>query len=393
MPDNNNINSPKPSGVNLSGLGGIISGLDSFLGISANRQLKHQQRLMQQQQSYWKQQQQILNDYQLEQWNRENEYNDPTNYYDRLFNAADVHGINKNVLLGGVSGNVGQSATGVRVPGSTSVPGVGGVSQQSIGAGMSVLMQGMRQRAEIENIQSQTDKNRADAGLSLEKTESESVLRSYLGALTTTQEFTQKLLHEQTLTEGVERSLKDMQRLCVSAEKQMLDFNLRYNKTFAFSRANAELSKIYQDMSESLSRMEQHGFQNKHYLAMIGALKIQGALNEEITRGHRLENNFLSATFTNRIIQATENALQSQLTTKLMNKDNQTYFARFAFSSFESLTRSAGNIFQMFNDYSRTSFDQDVKRRGDKNDSTTQYIDKNGELLFTIAKYGAKYLK
>lgn len=93
---------------------------------------------------------------QLEQWNRENEYNDPTNYFKRLFNGAEANGITKAGVLGNMpAGSVGQSATGVTAPGSTSGTGVGGVQQQSISAGMNNVLAGMRQRAEINLIEAQ----------------------------------------------------------------------------------------------------------------------------------------------------------------------------------------------------------------------------------------------
>lgn len=135
---------------------GIIGGLDSLFGWSARRQENAQKRLMDKQQSQWKEQQQILADYQLAQWNRENEYNDPTNYYKRLFAGAAANGINPKALIGdSAPGSVGQSATGVTAPGSTSPPGVGGVQQQSIAAGMNQVMAGMRQRAEISLLEAQ----------------------------------------------------------------------------------------------------------------------------------------------------------------------------------------------------------------------------------------------
>lgn len=133
-----------------------VGGLDSVFGWSSKRQEKAQKRLMDKQQDQWKEQQQILATQQLEQWNRENEYNDPTNYYKRLLQGADANGISKAGVLGDMpGGSVGQSATGVTAPGSTSPPGVGGVSQQSITAGMNTVLSGMRQRAEIGLIEAQ----------------------------------------------------------------------------------------------------------------------------------------------------------------------------------------------------------------------------------------------
>lgn len=160
MPDILDIQNKQATGSILSGVGGVasavVSGLDSVFGWSSKRQENAQKRLMDKQQEQWKEQQDILARQQLEQWNRENEYNDPTNYFKRLFNGAEANGITKAGVLGNMpAGSVGQSATGVTAPGSTSGTGVGGVQQQSISAGMNNVLAGMRQRAEINLIEAQ----------------------------------------------------------------------------------------------------------------------------------------------------------------------------------------------------------------------------------------------
>ena len=150
---------------------GVAGLIDGIFGISAKRQENAQKRLMDKQQEQWKEQQGVLNDYMLAQWNRENEYNDPTNYYKRLLDGADANGVSKAGVLGNMpSGNVGVSASKNTAGGNVST-GVG--SPSALGLGNASALAGLRQRAEIENIESQTAKNYADAGLSDAKTTTE----------------------------------------------------------------------------------------------------------------------------------------------------------------------------------------------------------------------------
>ena len=160
------------SGVKVAnGVAGLVDGI---FGISAKRQENAQKRLMDKQQEQWKEQQGVLNDYMLAQWNRENEYNDPTNYYKRLLHGADANGISKAGVLGDMpAGNVGVSASKNTAGGNV---GTGVGSPSALGLGNPTALAGLRQRAEIENIESQTAKNYADAGLSDAKTTTEQLI-------------------------------------------------------------------------------------------------------------------------------------------------------------------------------------------------------------------------
>lgn len=161
-------------GSGLKVANGAAGLIDGIFGISAKRQENAQKRLMDKQQEQWKEQQGILNDYMLEQWNRENEYNDPTNYYKRLLNGADANGISKAGALGDMpGGNVGVSASKNTAGGNV---GTGVGSPSALGLGNPTALAGLRQRAEIENIESQTAKNYADAGLSDAKTTTEQLI-------------------------------------------------------------------------------------------------------------------------------------------------------------------------------------------------------------------------
>lgn len=151
-------------GSGLKAADGLAGFVDGIFGISAKRQENAQKRLMDKQQDQWKEQQGVLNDYMLAQWNRENEYNDPTNYYKRLLSAGNELGITKAQLVGNTpGGNVGVSSSKNNAGGNVGT-GVGSPSALALGSTSSLA--GLRQRAEIANLESQTAKNYADAGLS-----------------------------------------------------------------------------------------------------------------------------------------------------------------------------------------------------------------------------------
>lgn len=154
-------------GAGIDIASGLMGALDSVFGWSAKRQQRYQKELMDKQQSQWKEQQSILAQQQLDQWNRENEYNDPTNYFKRLMAGADANGLSKAAVLGDMpGGSVGQSATGVTAPGSTSAPGVGGSTLLPFGS--SNVLGTMRQRAETSLIEAQADYYENLAGVAKE---------------------------------------------------------------------------------------------------------------------------------------------------------------------------------------------------------------------------------
>lgn len=157
-----------PIGAGIDIASGLMGALDSVFGWSAKRQQRYQKELMDKQQSQWKEQQQLLNQAMLEQWNRENEYNDPTNYFKRLMAGSDANGLSKAAVLGDMpGGSVGQSAS-KSVPGSTSVPGVGGSSLLPFGG--TSIMSSMRQRAETSLIEAQANYYESLSGKTKEET-------------------------------------------------------------------------------------------------------------------------------------------------------------------------------------------------------------------------------
>ena len=261
----------------------VVGGLDSAFGWSAKRQENAQKRLMDKQQDQWKEQQQILADQQLAQWNRENEYNDPTNYYKRLLQGADANGISKAGALGDMpGGNVGVSQS-KNVPGSTSIPGVGGVQQQSIAAGMNTVLAGMRQRAEIANIESQTEKNYADAGLSSERSKSEVINRQYLEAMS-------NLADDQRL-DGKHR------RAAMDAKAALDRFTVDNGEALQPFVIDELISRSADAFERSLYTRKRRSTHDREVDSMIAEansnIQLQGAIKEayqELTRERELNN-------------------------------------------------------------------------------------------------------
>lgn len=157
-----------PIGAGIDMASGVAGALDSIFGWSAKRQHRMQKELMDKQQDQWKQQQEILNKAQLDQWNRENEYNDPTNYYKRLLEGADNNGLSKQAILEGVPSSVGVS-TSKNALGSTSMTGAGGSTLLPFGS--SNILGAMHQRAETSLLDAQADYYKSLAGKTSEETE------------------------------------------------------------------------------------------------------------------------------------------------------------------------------------------------------------------------------
>lgn len=140
------------AGVNL---------LDSLFGFSANRQHRHQKELMDKQQSQWLEQFNLLQEKALEQWNRENEYNDPSNAFKRLLQGAEVNGITKSAVLGGHIGGVsGQTNSSFDAQGNTAMTSTAGSGLLPMGS--PAVLGSMKQRAEISLLEAQAEKMKAE---------------------------------------------------------------------------------------------------------------------------------------------------------------------------------------------------------------------------------------
>lgn len=244
----------------LSGIGNLASGvtgaLDSIFGWSQKRQQRNQKELMDKQQDQWKEQQNILAQQQLDQWNRENEYNDPSNYYKRLLQGAEANGITKAAALGDQpGGSVGTSAQGVSAPGSPAMTSASGAPMYSIGSG---VMAGMRQIAEINNIESQTRKNDAETGNIDANTSLTKKNELYLDVL-------HRLGEENILSEREKRTASRLERVF----KQLQVDN--YQKI-----TDAQLRKMYADIRDTNLSADYKEINNRNAQERINVELAQG---------------------------------------------------------------------------------------------------------------------
>lgn len=246
---------------------GVAGLLDGIFGFSAKRQQKMQKQLMDLQNEQWKEQQQILANQQLEQWNRENEYNDPTNYFKRLMNGAETNGLSKAAVLGNMpGGSVGTSAQGVIAPGSTSPGSAGSPSLLNIGSANT--LSNLRQRAEIANIEAQTAKLEQETTESGTRVDLNRQNRSLMQA-------NEELVRNQALSENSRRVLYD------------LDADLKRLNVSNFDRiTDAQVAEIWSKMRNydaSTANLEKEGkFIEANAEMQIKATRSQIALNSAL---------------------------------------------------------------------------------------------------------------
>lgn len=189
-----------------SGLTGLF---DSIFGWSAKRQYKNASKLMDkqydQQMSFYERQ---LAD-QLAQWNRENEYNDPTNAYKRLVQGLQANGLNKALAIGGASSGVtASSAHNPNVPSGGST----GLGQSTLlPMGSVQALSNLRQRAEIANIDANTQKTKREAGLVDVQTTNEMLRSSILDAQHTLMSLQAKNVKADTALKTATESLTKLQ--------------------------------------------------------------------------------------------------------------------------------------------------------------------------------------
>ena len=167
-------------GSGVSAASGSSGFLDSIFGWSSKRQFKQAQKLMdkqyEQQMSMYERQLADL----LAQWNRENEYNDPTNAYKRLLNGLDANGLNKALAISGAqSGVTASSGHNSSVPSGGS-SGLGSTSL--LPAGSVTALSNLRQRSEISLIDAEAEKTRREAGFVDVQTTNEMLKSSVLDA-------------------------------------------------------------------------------------------------------------------------------------------------------------------------------------------------------------------
>ena len=148
----------------ISGGAGIISGLFGALGqnIAINKQIKAQQEENEKNRTYNFNLAQLQNKWNLEQWNRENEYNSPAQQMARLKAA----GLNPDMMYqNGTSGWPAASSPSMTAGAPSSPVDMSALGQKrTIGDAIHQGLQDALVGAQIDVMQSEARKNNADAG-------------------------------------------------------------------------------------------------------------------------------------------------------------------------------------------------------------------------------------
>lgn len=148
----------------ISGGAGIISGLFGALGqnIAINKQIKAQQEENEKNRTYNFNLAQLQNKWNLEQWNRENEYNSPAQQMARLKAA----GLNPDMMYqNGTSGLTAASSPSMTAGAPSSPVDMSALGQRrTIGDAIHQGLQDALVGAQIDVMKSEARKNNADAG-------------------------------------------------------------------------------------------------------------------------------------------------------------------------------------------------------------------------------------
>lgn len=148
----------------ISGGAGIISGLFGALGqnIAINKQIKAQQKENEKNRTYNFNLAQLQNKWNLEQWNRENEYNSPAQQMARLKAA----GLNPDMMYqNGTSGLTAASSPSMTAGAPSSPVDMSALGQKrTIGDAIHQGLQDALVGAQIDVMKSEARKNNADAG-------------------------------------------------------------------------------------------------------------------------------------------------------------------------------------------------------------------------------------
>lgn len=160
----NNLLNSASTGL-TGGLGSVPGALISgglgqlFDSMSVKRDWKYQQKEMALEQEYNKENMAIQNQYAIDAWNRNNEYNDPRNVVSR-FRAA---GISPQAVFGSSTGGAGVSSSPSAVPDSSGPSGSGRGSRASFAPTMTLAESiSARNSTKLANAQSAVDEARAD---------------------------------------------------------------------------------------------------------------------------------------------------------------------------------------------------------------------------------------
>lgn len=255
------------TGSGLSVANSAAGLIDSIFGFSARRQQKMQKELMSQSQDYWKEQQDILAQQQLDQWNRENEYNDPTNYYKRLMAGAQANGITKQAaLMGEQPGSVGTAAHDSQPAAGSGVSAPGGSSLLPIGSAAS--LSNLRQRAEISNLESLSNLYDKESGLTDARTTTEQLEWSVRDSVF---RLNNALSGQASSQASLNKVLTDIQKI---NKKYAEDTNLA-----SINNLNAQAASCFAAVKELVSRADLNDARRNEIKYEIQQIMSEVALN------------------------------------------------------------------------------------------------------------------
>ena len=167
----------------ISGGAGIISGLFGALGqnIAINKQIKAQQEENEKNRTYNFNLAQLQNKWNLEQWNRENEYNSPAQQMARLKAA----GLNPDMMYqNGTSGLTAASSPSMTAGAPSSPVDMSALGQKrTIGDAVHQGLQDSLLGAQIDLMRSEANKNNKEAGLTESRTRGQDLTNQNILAL------------------------------------------------------------------------------------------------------------------------------------------------------------------------------------------------------------------
>lgn len=187
--------------------GTIANAFGSLIGAAGqnaniNKQIAAQSRENEKNRQYNLQLAQMQNQWSVEQWERENEYNSPVNQMSRLKTA----GINPNLAYSNGVSNLSAASPGMTSGAPSSPVDMSALGQRAtLGQTIQLALTNEAQRAAIDNTKAQTRKTLADAGISETQAKYEDVKQS-LGIDITRQQFEANKLSYEKLIQEVEQA-------------------------------------------------------------------------------------------------------------------------------------------------------------------------------------------
>lgn len=261
--------------------GTIANAFGSLIGAAGqnaniNKQIAAQSRENEKNRQYNLQLAQMQNQWSVEQWERENEYNSPANQMSRLKSA----GINPNLAYSNGVSNLAAASPGMTSGAPSSPVDMSALGQRAtLGQAIQLALTNEAQRAAIDNTKAQTRKTLADAGISETQLEYEDA-KQLIGLDLMRQTYDKNSKEWQILGEELKQAKNNSFMSDIELVKKRIDESL-YSKQAAaltkklendadMSETNAKLaakSLIYQLMGlEADAKMKQYESQFKTIL-------------------------------------------------------------------------------------------------------------------------------